>query len=295
MAISDIITLIISMTYSIASFISRLVNASLPPWLVVCQMTSFLILAFHSVSTYTLAAISYDRYNTIVQTSSNRCQPFFRRKKYLYAVIISVWIAGITLALPQPWIITVDPRLPYICEMGQITSLGYFVAFIVSTSLLVFLPIITIIVLYTKIVLFISRKIGIPSSLSAERNKQDNEKKKDIIRMLIVTTTIAIALTLPYLLAFLVVTIYNSTFSGMTNTSSQDIRYLLYFTSKFSVMACTHNPLVYTLMNRRFRQDLKISIRKCCQYPIIISKKSQKTGITTSAITYDDYHSHRIR
>ncbi|RDD39691.1 Rhodopsin, GQ-coupled [Trichoplax sp. H2] len=290
MAISDLITLVASLAYSIASILSWLFNASLSSWPITCRVLSYLITAFHGVSSLSLTAISYDRFNTIVQASLDQCPPFFRRKKALSIVLSSIWIAGMTLALPYPWIITIDSRLPYICEIGQIINTANLVLYSISCLFSTFLPSLIIVILYIKVVLFIHRKWRVSSSLSAKYSKDEENKKKDVLKMLIVTTTIAIIFTLPHIFVYVIVTVFNSTLSNVIITLPLYLRYLLYFTYKFSVMACAHSPLIYSLMNRKFRHDMKITFRQSCNSSTSLNAKtSHKVGVTTVVTTCDDH------
>ncbi|XP_068073008.1 somatostatin receptor type 3 [Danio rerio] len=218
-----------------------------------CKFISFLGIACNSASVFTLAALAVTRYLIVVYpTWTYR----FRMGRCLRVIVILIWVPAVVLAAPQfafRQLRTVPIKtVPIYCFafLSDLSQLVY------SAILFLFgftLPLIIIIVMYTKLYIFL-RKTRLQGSAPQLERYQSQVTKTSVLLVLVFTICWLPAYALMFLL------IGNSSSNSQARLHNFAIIARLLATS--SVVA---NPVLYAFMSNKFRRELLSLGRVCCK------------------------------
>ncbi|XP_050436759.1 RYamide receptor-like [Adelges cooleyi] len=253
MAVSDLLT---SFLYSLL-VVYVLAIGYWPFDGIVCTIYAYLVVVFIQVSTYTMVAISINRYIAVIW-------PFWTRTKsnHTKSIIFFVWLIPIVSSYPitsitelnQPsaWYKKCGTFICYSTYKNQNLKLVYKEAL---TTLHVFIPISTLIFTYSSIGVVLWRKktpgeAQHPGDLHAARSKI---KMIRMIKMMVIVV-IAFAVSWTPFSTFL----KRATVEPSMSLSIWDDNASMWFTLYFLGMSHTcYNPIIYYWMNKDYRQGFK--------------------------------------
>jgi len=216
---------------------------------VYCKICSFISIISVCGSVFTLVAIAADRYNAIVRPLKPRMG-----RPMTILVAVGIWIVAMAIAVPQLlYFQTMEDSDRVICigfwpdrseETGESkTEFGYNVCFMILTY---FLPMSIMSMTYAAIAkeLWGQQAIGECTAVQIETIKS----KRRIVKMMIMLVMIFGVCWLPYHVYFIV-----SSTNPEINFSPyiQEIYLAIYWLAMSNSM---YNPMIYCVMNNRFRQ-----------------------------------------
>ncbi|XP_064457574.1 tachykinin-like peptides receptor 86C [Ornithodoros turicata] len=236
-----------------------------------CVFNNFVASLTVASSSFTIAAMSIDRYFAIVQPLCRRLPRWLA-----VAIICAIWACSALLCLPALMYTTTnsyrypDRSVRTVCTVVwpnelpppfvSYTEYVYDIVFLLLTYLV---PVLTMAVTYTRMgmVLWGSKCIGEVTEL--QRNALRNKQK--VVRMLITVVTLFTVCWLPYHIYFLYVFHHpNATYSDYT----QHVYLAMYWLAMSHAM---YNPMVYYIMNKRFNTYFKRIL--CCCLPRQLAAK----------------------
>ncbi|KAL8588608.1 hypothetical protein ACOMHN_067461 [Nucella lapillus] len=209
--------------------------------------------------------------------------------RIVVAIIVAIWVASVLLALPN--IIYAEvytfPDNRTVCYLHWPDIQLTFKSdqdLIYSTVLMVlnyFLPIITLAATYARISweLWIGRTIGEAVPMQAERIRS----KRKVVKMLVAVVVIFGLCWLPYHTYFIVVQTHESL---RLEPYIQQVYLLIYWLAMSNSL---YNPIIYCLMNARFRQGFLQFFRFCpckpCRKALRVSYKDRGFYSTRMSMT----------
>lgn len=215
---------------------------------ILCKVISFLGVACNSASVFTLAALAVTRYLIVVYpTWTYR----FRLRRWLWVSVILMWVLAVALAAPQ-FAFRQLRTTPILCFafLSDLSQLVYSaILFLIGFAL----PLIIIIIMYTKLYGFLQRK-RLQGCAPQMEHYQNRVTKTSVL--LVVVFTIC---WLPsYALMFMLIGIS----SIKTHAHHHDFTIIARLLASSSVVA---NPLLYAFMSNKFRRELLSLGRVCCK------------------------------
>ncbi|XP_070188356.1 tachykinin-like peptides receptor 99D [Littorina saxatilis] len=215
-----------------------------------CKFSSFISTCTISASVLTFMAIAIDRYIAIIHPLRPRLTG-----RIVLTIIVGIWLASILLALPNiiySEVYTWNESGRTMCYMHwpdiQLSHQSD-QDLIYSTVLMVlnyFLPMVILTVTYSRISweLWVSRTIGEAVSMQAERIRS----KRKVVKMMVAVVMIFGFCWLPYHSFFIAVQV-DETIRHKPYT--QQVYLLIFWLAMSNSL---YNPIIYCLMNARFRQ-----------------------------------------
>ncbi|XP_013772526.2 tachykinin-like peptides receptor 86C [Limulus polyphemus] len=227
-----------------------------------CTINNFIAYLTVSVSVFTIGTTSIDRYIAIVHPLTPRMP-----KKVVYLLVAVTWISGAALSVPTLLYSTTltyrypDGSLRTLCYLNwpdgpagtSYSDYEYNLFFLVMTYVV---PMLTMAFTYSKMccTLWGSRGIGVET----ERQRNLIKSKQKVVRMLVVVVLIFAICWLPYHIYFL----YTFHFPEvLQNPYVQHVYLAFYWLAMSNSM---YNPIIYYLMNNKFRMYFKIAM-SCCR------------------------------
>lgn len=214
---------------------------------ILCKVISFLGVACNSASVFTLAALAVTRYLIVVHpTWTYR----FILRRWLWVSVILMWVLAVALAAPQ-FAFRQLRTMPILCFafLSDLSQLVYSaILFLIGFAL----PLIIIIIMYTKLYGFLRRK-RLQSCATQMERYQNRVTKTSVLLVLVFT----ICWLPSYVLMFMLIGTNSSNIHGHNHDFI--IARLL---ASSSVVA---NPLLYAFMSNKFRRELLSLGRVCCK------------------------------
>ncbi|XP_033749504.1 QRFP-like peptide receptor [Pecten maximus] len=235
-----------------------------------CKMVPFMNNLSVSCSSLTLCCIAFDRFYAIVYPFKGK---IFQSPTKAFALLLFVWVLSVATSLPNAQQYELVPyrsgcHIKYLCMQPLVNGVaGEILQTWLSFTLLFLLPLIVMSVLYGIIIyrLWIKRPIG--SSVQPTESNQLRIKKK-AIKMLLVVVFL-------YVLCWLPLQCFSIIIQKSNVRPTQSIRQLRKFLQWLAVSSCCYNPVIYTLMNEKFRRNF-INVLMCRRtkiYPIVTNSK----------------------
>ena len=219
-----------------------------------CRCLVLTIFASYGVSMMTLCIIAIDRYFVIVRPLSS----FYRRYKgqFIRGLFALVAIVVFSSTFPSFFCVTTYPGDIKFCHLTTVTpAISSYL--IISTITLYIIPALTLIIIYSKIIIYMKNYVR-PGEIISNPDGE-NHKKKKFIRMLISIATAYLLISWPYFATSLGIAI--------TGRSSRQVRqhgfvyFLLAFFSFSSTTAISIlNPFLYFKFDCAIRLKAKIHL-----------------------------------
>ncbi|XP_013794541.1 tachykinin-like peptides receptor 86C [Limulus polyphemus] len=252
---------------------------------VYCTVSNFIAYLTVSVSVFTIAATSIDRFIAIVHPLTPRMP-----KKVVYLLVGVTWISGTILSVPTLLYSTTltyrypDGSLRTLCYLNwpdgpagnSYSDYKYNLFFLVMTYVL---PMLTMAATYSKMCCTLWGNHGI--GVETDRQKNLIRSKQKVVRMLVVVVLIFAICWLPYHIFFL----YTFHFPKVLQTPYIQHIYLAFYWLAMS--NCMYNPIVYFVMNNKFRMYFKTAV-SCCKVT------RNKDPVYTQRWTRDDRQARAI-
>ncbi|RUS74097.1 hypothetical protein EGW08_018144 [Elysia chlorotica] len=223
-----------------------------------CKIDFFIAPLTISVSVLTFMAIAIDRYIAIIHPLRPRLPGYV-----VLSIISVIWVLSFLLALPNLLFATTyrmeDGRLVCWLEWPDSSAQGHskqdFAYHILLMILNYFLPIITLTATYVRIgwELWGSKVIGETVPMQADRVKS----KRKVVKMMIAVVVIFGLCWLPTHIYFILTSILTDIVYWRY---IQQVYLLIYWLAMSNSM---YNPIIYCLMNARFRQGFLRFFRWC--------------------------------
>ncbi|XP_075534189.1 tachykinin-like peptides receptor 86C [Dermacentor variabilis] len=227
-----------------------------------CVFSNFVANLTVACSAFTMAAMSIDRYNAVIQ-------PLSRRLSRCEAAVTmaAIWAASALLSLPT--LLFSRTRSYYYADRSVRTvcllvwpdgipgvSLAdylYNVAFLVLTYVV---PVFTMAATYTRM----SRELWGSGCIGEFTEHQHNalRNKQKVVRMLFTVVFLFTVCWLPYHVYFLYV------FHHPSVVHSDDIQHVYLAMYWLAMSHAMYNPIVYYFMNHRFNQYFRQCLCCCC-------------------------------
>lgn len=223
-----------------------------------CKISYYISDVFTCVSNLTLAIISRERYDVIISStwSNNRSQ--FVNIRFVAIMITLIWLVSLLVCIPN--IIFTDSYVtdPVFCEIYQPNSgVQYYLTFFVF--IVIILPCLLMAYNYTKIGLHIVRRVR-PGSLSSQSQRLDIRQKRNLLQVLIITTSTFFLFHLPHIIKILALSHANI---SLRQLERDDI--VLYFicttTSGVAQLLIFINPIIFLTYDRNIKGQLKIRLK----------------------------------
>nr|XP_022919966.1 RYamide receptor-like isoform X1 [Onthophagus taurus] len=235
-----------------------------------CLIVSYFQAIAVFVSSYTLVAISLDRYVAIVWPLRPRMS-----KKIAMGIIFAVWILSCLGGAPILMVSTMDqPNDTYFqqCDRYICTEKWPFEdgQYWYSQSLTLFqyvIPVSVFIFAYTSIaaVIWCHR---VPGEAENCRDQRIARSKRKTVRMMV-------AVVLVYSICWLPFNVYWIVNSEIENRNVK--KYLFYTVHALATSHACYNPIIYCYMNSRFRAGI-LSTLPCCRKCIASLSKRSKSS-----------------
>ncbi|RDD39692.1 Apelin receptor [Trichoplax sp. H2] len=280
MSLSDFICLTTNFLYIFISTISSYIGISLILLSILCKILIFIAVIAYTTSTQLLIAISFDRFNTIVQASHQHTIPYFRKGNNLRNSILVIWLAGICMALPQIWLIDVNPRFPYTCDNREIHYIFNIFYYSLGFITIYLIPFIIMALFYAKVILFLRSSFGVnQDKFNYLQRKQEEHKKKEIVHMLIIVTVLFMLLTFPFAIMLMILSLIGKTLTRIILYSPHYVIYMMQIAYGLSIIVCLQSPVCYIIFNAQLRQDMISYVRQC--YSFTIFRKGNLVMVTS--------------
>ncbi|XP_060071532.1 QRFP-like peptide receptor [Ylistrum balloti] len=256
-----------------------------------CRMVPFMNSLSVSCSSLTLCCIAFDRFYALVYPLRGK---IFESQMKAFALLLFVWVLSVATSLPKaqqyelvPYRSLCDTK--YLCMQPLVNGVA---EEILQTwlpfTLLFMLPLIIMSVLYGIIIyrLWIKRPVG--SSVQHTQSSQLRIKKK-AIKMLLVVVFLYVICWMPL-----------QCFSIITQKSNvrptQTIRQLQKYLQCLAVSSCCYNPVIYTLMNEKFRRNFLniITCRRTKVFPLMINSKVEHQKRQHNKRKIQPRHQHKV-
>ncbi|XP_069124060.1 QRFP-like peptide receptor [Argopecten irradians] len=232
-----------------------------------CKMVPFMNSLSVACSSLTLCCIAFDRFYAIVYPLKGK---IFQSPTKAFALLLFVWVLSVATSLPNaqqyelvPFRTGCDTK--YLCMQPLVDGVaGEILQTWLSFTLLFLLPLLVMSILYGIIIyrLWIKRPIG--SSIESSQLRM----KKKAIKMLLVVVFL-------YVLCWLPLQCFSIIIHKSNVRPTQSIRQLRKFLQWLAVSSCCYNPVIYTLMNEKFRRNF-INVLMCRRtrvYPLMPNSK----------------------
>ena len=259
MAVSDLIFTVVNTPRKItevASDINRIWFLSGVIGSATCKLCYFIQDACTTVSMLTLVAIAADRYYAIVFPMRSGVITSKIRK----VIVISIWIIAMASNFPNFYAFRIRRSIQnenlYQCLFmwDHKKGLAYFLT---NSALLFILPLVTMMVIYS-IILVTLRRRKIPGSLESSRARRHKERRnRRVLKMVL-------AVLLAFLVCWLPVNIYvYMNYFGLRQQSTCDVEDTVLVVTLF--LAFTNaaiNPFIYFAFSENYRRAA-VNIIKC--------------------------------
>nr|QRN45494.1 tachykinin-Like peptides receptor isoform X2 [Carausius morosus] len=259
LSVADLLMSLLNCTFNFIFMI----NSDWPFGAGYCTVNNFISHATVAASSFTLVAISTDRYMAIVRP----LQHSLSRKKARIAVVV-VWVSSTSLAVPSLLYSTTKTRryageqTRTVCYMewpdGAFpNSLIEYIYNIVFLGLTYLVPVTVMLVCYTRMALELwgSKSVG----EMTQRQFESIQAKRKVILMFIIVVSIFAICWLPYHGFF----IYSYHNTALTRANYVQHVYLAFYW--FGMANAMVNPAIYYWMNSRFRLYFKqVLCLRCC-------------------------------
>ncbi|XP_052068522.1 RYamide receptor-like [Mytilus californianus] len=244
LALSDILMAIFCIPFT---FLANLVFNYWPFGNILCPVVTYLQVVSVFLSSFTLVAISLDRYIAIIYPLRRKLT-----KKQAFIVIASIWVVSFLIPIPtavtsrsQKYVNT--STAPAFCEEILWETEG---AKLTYNGVLFFLqyinPLVILIVTYGRIS-YVMWAVKTPGEAMSSRDQRMSESKRKIIKMMITVVVI-------YAICWLPLNIIN--FVGAIDIRIYNIRGMNYIwmgSHWLAMSNCMYNPFIYCWMNAKFR------------------------------------------
>ncbi|RDD37900.1 Rhodopsin, GQ-coupled [Trichoplax sp. H2] len=226
-------------------------------FIIFCRLLPIFCLTAYISSTFTLAAISIERFYSISSWSNNKS--YFNTRKKLRLVIGFSWLVGIIVASPFAAIVTVPGRFPWICIIVKINIVLSSIYFLTLFLIAYLCPLVVMVIMYTKIILFLRSHFVIHQQNDLKTYQANKKRHIRIVKKLILLTSLFLTLSFPLFFLYLLMG-----FSGKSsynflkiknprNIILSEVGFLL------TVVSCLQNPLLYFSFNPAFRKAITIN------------------------------------
>ncbi|RDD37896.1 Neuropeptide FF receptor 2 [Trichoplax sp. H2] len=251
MAISDCIILVTGLASTIINAIMSSMAVSVISATIACKLIGFTSICGVITSTLTLSAISIDR--TFILTTKSRRRTLFNSNKKLNILVGLIWLIAAIVALPFGVLMTVFPSSP-ICDIKNISRTFNGTYFIILFIVAYMIPAITVIIMYTKIIVVLAKGISKQRNLSAFELTRKHHIK--LIKTLSIVTVIFFLLAGPLFIIYIIIALSGkSAFNYMLSLSRSQAQILqICFIALY--LSSLLNPIIYFFMNSTLRQAL---------------------------------------
>ncbi|XP_074647594.1 RYamide receptor-like [Tubulanus polymorphus] len=258
LALSDILMAVICIPFTIIA--NMLVNYW-PFGAIMCPIVTFAQVVAVFLSSFTLVAISLDRYIAIMIP----LRPKMTTRQAII-VIVTIWILSSAVSSPVAILSTLDERKVNIGG-GQVVMRKYciedwsnskdsFDYSIVIMCLQYFLPLLVLIFTYTRIGFVIWVK-KIPGEAVNQRDQRMAASKRKMVKMMITVVMIYAMCWLP----LHTVTLIGELSAGSYNSLGMRVTWIICQMLAMGNSCC--NPFVYCWMNATYRNGFRYALRFC--------------------------------
>lgn len=215
---------------------------------ILCKVISFLGVACNSASVFTLAALAVTRYLIVVYPTWTYHS---RMRRWVRISVILMWVPAVALAAPQ-FAFRQLRTTPILCFafLSDLSQLVYSaILFLIGFAL----PLIIIVIMYTKLYGFL-RRTRLQGRAPQMERYQNRVTKTSVLLVLVFT----ICWLPSYVLMFLLISINSSD----RHAHHRNFAIIARLLASSSVVA---NPLLYAFMSNKFRRELLSLGRVCCK------------------------------
>ncbi|RDD37892.1 Neuropeptide FF receptor 2 [Trichoplax sp. H2] len=254
-AISDCMIVIWSSAIIILHYYLALTNTSTSFLAITCKIAMFSDVAAFTASTFTLAAISIERYHTVLPSKPLKTS-FFNTPLKLRMMAGFSWIAGISMAWPLIILTNVDPKNAWICNVAYFGPSFNITYVMILFCISFLLPAILIAISYFKIIQFLYRKNIVHSDQQYSRIlafRHNRQRHLNTIKMLILVTLGFMSTCLPIFLAYIAVSFSRRSLTDYLIQFNQNETSLVQLGLIFIIISCLLNPIIYLYYNYTIR------------------------------------------
>ncbi|KAL3875927.1 hypothetical protein ACJMK2_033831 [Sinanodonta woodiana] len=253
LAMSDLLMAVLCIPFT---FVANLVINSWPFGAFLCPVVTFLQVVTVFMSSFTLVAISLDRYFAIVYPLRPKMT-----KQQACMVITLIWMLSVLIPLPTAITSRVHRYVnassaPEFCEEIWENTSAKSIYNSILLLLQYFIPLLILMFTYGRIsiVLWIKRT---PGEAVGTRDQRMARSKRKIIKMMITVVIIYAICWLPLHVINIAGDINNSFY----NTEGMNIMWMVFHWLAMS--NSMYNPIIYCWMNAKFRNGF-LSVMHCC-------------------------------
>ncbi|KAJ8318664.1 hypothetical protein KUTeg_003755 [Tegillarca granosa] len=258
LALSDILMAMFCIPFT---FIANLVLNEWPFGDIMCPIVLYLQAVTVYLSSFTLVAISFDRFIAIIYP----LRPKMKKSQAL-VILTCIWIFSFSVPIPTAMTARTHKYVnistaPTFCEeiLWSNRSLEYTYG-VVVLLLQYFIPLFILIVCYGRIIIamWIQKP---PGEAVTARDQRMSQSKRKIIKMLVMVVVI-------YAFCWMPLNVIN--IAGIINPSiynAKGMNYVWMATHWLAMSNCMYNPFIYCWLNSKFRDGFT-SVLKCftCGY-----------------------------
>ena len=262
MAVSDVIVLVFGSIFLIINIILSLnpdfIQSS---YRTVCQVNYFVLNFSYTTSSQSFMAISIDRYR--IMTSVNGKSPF-QKKKTLMIIVGITWLIGLTFAIPMLQISNINPRLPLMCDFQPYgTHLNGMLSIYHVASLLIafIIPLLTVSILYFKIIRHISQTISTVQSNPGNKYNQSRKRQIRATKMMILATLLFMLNSLPIMAVWVVSVLIGKSYAELVLTYGQFLFIVISSAFFLASLTAIQNPFIFITYNKSLRAAMISNFR----------------------------------
>lgn len=243
-----------------------------------CKLVPFSMTFSVACSSLTLCCIALDRYFAIVHPHKFK---FLRNPMPAGICLVVIWGLSLLCSVPNAVFYTLRPMEP-LCRKDDDTGEKQY--FCVWPSNKYKLPLelwLTFVVLFIIPLMIMSTAYGLigyqlwirkPIGVKRRNSLRNADMKKSVIKMLVIVM-------LAYIVCWSPIMVFNAVEKMVkyVNLTQTTVRYLKFYFQCLSMTSCCINPVIYTFMNRKFRD--KFVTYLCC--------RNNKVNAITHTVTKD--------
>ncbi|RDD40476.1 Prokineticin receptor 2 [Trichoplax sp. H2] len=220
-----------------------------------CKILFYTFYSTYNTSVLSLTAISVYRRKILIQTASILTKK--QQYQYVTKITVAIWIFGSLVSIPSLFIVSNARPIMASCDITYPSNFPHFtpIYYLSMTFITYIIPIIIITVNYTRIVRQILSKVK--PHISIETRKEiEEQRRNEVIKMLIIVTGIFMFFAWPFLICLDVLALHGKTFYILSR-ENYSLYLICFFTLPINVLVSIFNPVIYILFDKSIRTEVK--------------------------------------